>query len=193
MKTRLVTCLCPLAIMFGTLANAQTVEVPLPELNGLYTLYEFQRTAVFELPCQPAAITGASIRISGHATVGAVVCEWGGPYPWSMMMDATIPDTTTGADWLATSQTPEEPGTFEMTAVFGDLYGQDPSWDSLLGGVGEVTLRAAPLGIVGLCWEVSPPPEATVTSAVLVVDGDFPIPVQPRTCGKIKALYAGDE
>jgi hypothetical protein len=56
-------------------------------------------------------------------------------------------------------------------------------------GAADIHLFGAASGYVGICSETSVPPTLTVTEAVLIIDAEFPLAVQPSTWGSIKALY----
>jgi hypothetical protein len=172
-----------------TTTVAEVIEIPLPGLLGSYPLEypNATRTAAFQLPAPPLEIHGASFRISGTAGVGSIVCEWGGPYPWPMMLSASM-RAEFARFWFAEQSMPEVPGPFQWTAQF---HANPPTttWEFLMDGVAEVSLFGAPAGLVDLCWPVGPYPTGTVEEAVLIVDAEFPVPVAETSWGRIKALF----
>lgn len=193
MRTTLAAGLVFLSTLGFDVAVAETVEIPVPELCGAYSedgVYE--RTAGFDLGRPPVVVHGAWVRLTGDASVGTVVCEGGGSYPWVLDFSAVMIDSTTGGRWLTMSSMPETPGPFSFTADFWPTPRSTTTWNFLLDGRGEVTLYGAPMPLVGLCGPVTPAPEGVVEEAVLIVDADFPIPVENNTWGHIKALYRTD-
>jgi hypothetical protein len=170
--------------------NGEIVEIPLPELLGVYPLDEHNatRTTTFELPDVPVLIYGASFRVSGTATVGSVSCEWGGPYAWTMDIYASMQDTSFAHVWLASAAMPQDPGPFAWTAEFWRTP-PTTTWGFLMDGEADLSLTGGPLPLVDLCWPVSEFPRATVVEAVLIVDAEFPVPVEATSWGRIKALY----
>jgi hypothetical protein len=84
---------------------------------------------------------------------------------------------------------PFSAGAFGWTAVFHPTPPTTTTWNFLMDGMGEISLFGSPAIYLDPCSESSAPPTLTVTEAVLIVDADFPIAVEPSTWGKIKALY----
>ncbi len=174
---------CVLVLTFVESAIAEIAEIPLPGLLGPYPAV---RTASFQLRSEPLVVRGASIRLVGDATVGSIVCVWGGPYASTLEFDARFLDTP-GGYWIAGGGTSEQPGSFEITSEFYPVVG-DPTWEFLMDGTGEVTLFGSTGALLGECWLVTSP-EATLSEAVLYVDADFPVPTESTSWGRIKALY----
>jgi hypothetical protein len=102
---------------------------------------------------------------------------------------ADMADPTTGGTWHAGDSTPEVAGEFQILEPFTPRCCDPASWDFLLDGQGDISLRGVPLGLVDLCQPISAPPEATVNEAVLVLDAEFPVPTDATTWGRIKGLY----
>lgn len=178
-----------LAMLIGANAGATIVEIPLPDLLGTYPLneQEAERTASFVLPTTPTAINGVWFRLAGTQQVGEIMCESGGPYPWPMDFLAALSDPTLPGQWLSFSPMPEVTGPFEWTAAFIS-YSQGMTWDFLLDGEDDITLWGLPMALVGLCWGIVSP-TAEVTEAVLIIDAEFPVPVESSTWGRVKALF----
>jgi hypothetical protein len=189
----------PLAFIIITMAAAaafasEIVQVPLPELAGHYV--SNARYAPFRLERPPAIVYGVSIRITGSVTVGEYYCccdffgEEEGPYPCPIYLWAMLQDTVNGHPWSAANEVPDPPvsGDFDVTVPFRGIYGWPVSWDFLRGGYGTVQLEGAPPGFIVEC---SPTIEAdaTLTSATLIVNADFPIAVEKSNWGRIKSLY----
>ena len=83
---------------------------------------------------------------------------------------------------------PEVPGTFEWTGQF-HANPSTTTWEFLMDGQAEISLFGAPAGLVDLCWPLTAYPTGTVEEAVLFVDAEFPVAVEPTSWGRIKALY----
>ncbi len=183
MNTKCFLAAFVIVLAFAQVTVAEIVQIP---LTGLLGSYPAVRTATFQLPDEPIIVRGAALKLSGEAIVGADSCEWGGPYPWPTQFNARFLDTP-GGTWYASGGTPELSGPFETNSSFYALLG-DPTWDFLADGQGELTLFGGPYILVGLCWEITQP-LATVADAVLFVDADFPVPAEPTSWGRIKALF----
>jgi hypothetical protein len=174
-------------------APAEVVELQLPELRGLYSTEDtVTRYSSFQMETVLLSIARVSIRITGTVTVGEIMCENGAgfmvPQPYPMDFLASMRDTVHGELWMAEQITPMVTGSFELTVPFEQIYGWHVTWDFLLAGYGEVRLDGMPAGTILSCsptiW-----PAATVTEAVLLVEGEFPVATQSSTWGSIKALY----
>jgi hypothetical protein len=101
---------------------------------------------------------------------------------------ATIWDTVGGYWWVADELSPAESGQFELTIPFEEIYGWPVTWDFLRGGHANIEFSAYP----GMLLVDCPPlvwPDATITSATVIVEGEFEIAVEQTTWGSIKALY----
>lgn len=178
-------------LLTPTLSPAETIEVPLPELHGPYPLGGglAERYTEFQLPQVPTAINGAWLRLGGTLTVGELICEGVGSSPWPMEFYAWMKDTVTAGYWSSSNHDPQETGPFETTTAFEKRYPFNATWDHLMDGQGEIGLFGAPAALVGLCTKVSEP-SAVIDEAVLVIDVDFPLPVEAGTWGRIKSLYS---
>jgi hypothetical protein len=185
---RLWTAMIAVLVWRIGIAGAEVIEVPLPALHGIYKEGGTTvRTAAFHLDPPPMVVHAAWIRLSGDATGGTTECEGGGTNPWPFDFSAAMMDSTTGGFWLAGGWTSGETGRFDMTDGFSPLFGA--GWGFLRDGYGEVELSGVPSPLVGMCWPVTPPPEAIVEEAVLIIDAAIPVPAEPTTWGSIKALY----
>ena len=169
--------------------HAEILEVPLPGLHGTYPVDQTtaERTVSFQFD-PPVAINSISFRVSGTTAVGALVCFYGDTSPWGMDLLASMNADGTGV-WRSSEPMPMETGAFSWTAQFGSSPSQTPSWDFLLDGAGELRLFGGPLAVIAICSPVGPPPTAIVSEAVLVIDGEFAVPSEDSTWGRIKALY----
>lgn len=190
----IITLLLSLIIATLGTVNAEIVEISLPELYGTYPINSVngERTASFTLPQIPVSINGAWFRISGTTGVGSLSCEGGSIYPWPMGFGASMKDTTFNHLWIATEHMPEVEGEFGWTAQFQKTP-STTTWGFLMDGEAELTLFGAPLGIVGVCHPIGPPPSADVTEAVLIIDAEFIVPAKNSTWGRIKEIYNNNQ
>ena len=179
-------CLCMLVMSAG----AAVVEIPLPGLLGTYPVSETSqtRTVSFLLPAPPLSIQGAWFRIAGTTEVGTILCD-GIVDAWPTFAWAYMYDGTPALVWGTDETLPWSAGPFAWTAAFRAFPPSGPTWSFLLDGAADISLSGGPAGFVDICTPTSPAPTITVTEAVLIVDGDFPIAVQTSTWGAIKALY----
>ena len=191
----------PLALIIITLAAAaafasEIVQVPLPELAGHYAYGSSTRYTPFRMERLPVVVYSVSIRFTGSVTVGEYYCccdpfgEEEGPYPCPMDFWATFQDTVNGHPWSAETHMPDPPvsGNFDVTVPFRGLYGWTVTWDFLRAGYGTVQLQGTPPGFIIECSPTIDP-EATITSATLIVTADFPVAVEQSNWGGIKSLY----
>jgi hypothetical protein len=179
-------------VMFSgaQVAAGTVVEVPLPDLAGRYFIYEvYQRDCVFSLAVVPEVVHGAWLRLVGTATLRLTDCclypfE---PYLEPFIFEGRMADTMTGGAW-GCGLGRFESGAFDLTVPFAAWAGA--SWGFLLDdGVGEVQLAGDGCPKVDSCWPVTECSEAYVEQAFLVLDAEFPIPVEESTWGRIKALF----
>jgi hypothetical protein len=171
-----------LLLVLAQVSIAEIDQIPLPELVGSYPA---SRTVTVQLRDEPMLIRGASIRLIGDATLGAYFCGFDGPFPLSLLLSASFPDTPSGS-WIAEDFVPKQNGAFYMHIDFRAY--RDPTWEFLMDGAGELKLMGGTGFLPSGCWIVTPP-SATVTEAVLLIDADFPVPADQSTWGRIKALY----
>lgn len=175
--------------------SAETIEVPLPTLQGWYGIDGAcicYGDAYFQLSRMPSMINGVSIRLSGTVHVGQYTCDFGtGPYtyPFRFYFHASMRDTVSGFLWGADGNSPEDSGDFEVLVPFRQTSIHWPvTWDFLMAGYGRVNLTAMPEGIIVDC-DVLDWPSATIEDAALLIDGEFEVSVDQSTWGSIKALF----
>ena len=173
-------------------AEAEIINVPLAGLNGVYTCQPSpSRTAVFTLRSVPVVVRSVSIKLSGETTVRQWFCDLDPPFDLPVTLYAAIPDPLTGGVWYTYGVAAPVTGPFEIERRFvpyaPEYFGQ-PTWDFLRTG-GNVGVYGGGAPIIDICWSIGELSSATVTSASLLIDGDFPIPVEPTTWGHIKSLF----
>lgn len=180
-----------LLLLLSAPAGAAVVEIPLPELAGTYGLQTPNgRTATFHLPSFPAAIHGVSLRVRGTTEVGIIRCT-------PPNTDAPWPTTTLGEMvagphefWLSETTNPPVAGAFETVTPF-EFYSSNhlpATWTFLDDGEGTISFSGSPIFQLCDCVYLDPP-SVTVTEVTLIIEGDFPVPIEVQSWGRIKAAY----
>ena len=171
-------------------AGAEVLEIPLTGLLGAYPEGQtVERTASFDLGFAPTRVNGAWIQFTGTATTAALECDGGTSDTWRMEFYAMLPDVPTGDHWIAFDPVPVQAGVFAFAWAFSTSGSHPATWDFLADGTGEVVFYGGPMPLVGLCGPITPPPEAVIDEAVLLLDVETPITVEARTWGGVKALF----
>jgi hypothetical protein len=173
-------------------ARAEIIEIPLPDVTGLYVYQQTRgasnrRTVSFDLGGNVAQVNGAWIRWSGRVVAGWGSCSGGGLFEWGGGIQAHL-DQYRFESWraLESAAYPDWENTFDETLAFTSPI--DPGWDFLSDGTGDVIVSI--WAVIYVCGEMRVPPTATLDSATLVLDVVMaPVPVEPTTWGRIKALY----
>jgi len=191
---RLLLVLAMGLLVVADVVSAETLEVQLPQLIGLYSMDGTTgRSVSFQLGKIPTVVYQVGVRISGTVNLGQYVCDFGtgpeeGAYPYNgIAFEMTMRDTVSGKWWAGAAGSPDG-GPFEHTMMFRELYGWPVTWDFLKAGYGEIHFMARPYNpwveCSAIVW-----PDATVNEAVLIVEGDFKVGVEKNTWGSIKALF----
>lgn len=174
---------------------AEIVEIPLPGLVGTYGSESSPchgiRSASFQLDRVPETVYAVWIRISGTVAAGQTWCDFSGwpppgIQPEGMDFSAGMFDSLNSFGWNAICATPDESSAFEYQVRFYPRPGA--TWEYLESGLGDVDLFAAYGNPFVECYPVTCP-VATVTEAVLVIEGDFSISTDDKSWGAIKSLY----
>jgi hypothetical protein len=151
------------------------------------------RSADFTLDPGPAVVHSVSIRVRGETHVRQWFCDLDPPFDLPVSLVAFVPDPVTGGGWYTYGATSYETGPFDITLKFVPYwpahFGQ-PTWDFLLGGHGSVELYGDGAPIIDICWPIGELSDATVTGVSLVIDGEFAVPVESVTWGRIKSLFS---
>jgi hypothetical protein len=182
-----------IALAATAVLASEVIQVPLPELAGYYSQALYSRSAPFHLGRAPLAVTSVSIRLIGSTDLGEYYCDLGygeqGPFPYPEWFTATIPDTINQGLWWADGYVLDQPvgGEFENTAPFRRLSGP-ATWGFLTSGYGTVRLDGMPPALILMCYSTLDP-DGTITSATLLIEGEFPVAAERSTWGGIKALY----
>lgn len=186
--------LCVAGVFAFSAALADTVQFPLPSTLHVTYLCEpwVSQSAEFVVRPRPAVVRSVSIKLSGQTIVRQWYCDLDPPFDLPVKLVAFIPDPVTGGGWVATGTAALQTGPFDVTLPLRPYwpahYGQ-PTWDSLREGSATIELNGSGAPIIDICWPIGDLSEATVTRASLVIEGDFPIPVEPTTWGCVKALF----
>ncbi len=169
-------------------AGATIVEVPLPNLRGSYGNWS-TRIATFTLPNPPTVVHGASIRIRGISQVRWMECGYwtNGPFLEPVQFEVRLGDDTDLLSWTGWDLSPKESGEFELTIPLEPF--RDATWDFLNDAKAEVRVIAVGCPIVDLCWPLTECSSADITEGTLLLDAEIPIPVEPSTWGRVKALF----
>jgi len=183
-----------LLISFLTAGSYATeiVEIPLPELHGLYSPEDtMTRYASFQLERSPITIYRLRIRLSGSVNVGQLMCEvtpspFLQPAPWPMDFLASMRDSITDGRFFGGEITPMESGSFQMTIPFKSFGGA--TWEFLKSGRGDVELQGIPCGYILICMGIEEP-DAVVEEAALIIEADFPISTDSETWSSVKTLF----
>lgn len=156
-----------LALGAGT-ACAQTVlHTPLPELAGVYTMYEGGRASVAQAPGAPLDVDHAWLTVWGWAQPGwfhgdGVECDESvvevvAPSLWARMPPLLLPDPY----WSAV--TADLSGSFQVDMAFQPHWGA--TWDILEDG--QETVWLGPNNLASYCLVPAVLPVAVVDSVVL--------------------------
>lgn len=184
--------LISLLIVFGTgIAQAELVEIPLPELLGEYPLEGYPTIpASFDFFMDPNNINGAAIRISGTHIPGLLYCE-GEPSPyfeWGMAFYFSIIDFDFNEVWGGTYEELLEPGNFTINIDLQPLAGYSPTWQMLGDETGIIDMGVAPIPSWCFGGEINLP-SATINEAVIIFDMESTVSVEQARWGSLKARY----
>lgn len=198
--------LCALVVL--TLAAApparalETVTVPLPGVEGRYwvdtlgMVPHYSRAFHFRMERIPISVNRVWIHLSGTAVTGEMRCAPSyvgdpnvGPYPLPLGLYPAFVDTVSGGVLGATCRMPDDGGAFDCTSRLDPILGYE-TWDFLEAAYGNILVDASFMILVE-CWPTIWP-EATIESAELLIEGEFPVAVERTTWGSIKSLYGGD-
>lgn len=180
-----------IALLLASSCWADTLDIPLPELHGLYSDSGIMdRTASFNIPGNVTEIHGAWIVLAGNVNAGELVCDITGLDTTSapLYFLTTVPDTSSGQTYGCEPVTPDVSGAFELTVEIVPVFGATGNLDFLLSGHGTIQCQGDPGAILGMCW-LTIFPSATIDSATLRFDVDFAVANMNSTWGAIKGMY----
>jgi len=176
-RTVAVTLVIDMLLVFSAVADI--IEVPLPDLIGIYTINDMSRSVTFDLGYSLQAVNGAWIYWSGTITPG-FGCGDGELRPrddcftWDCQVSSSMGDPASGF-WYAYVG-PVDGGFDETTPLEGFL---SSDWDFLLDGTAGIRISLAPYIIIGGDMIIAP--EATIEDAVLVLDAEVISPTLEAT------------
>ena len=174
-------------------ARSDVYEIPLPGLLGEYVAQTGSGSRIVEvqLPGIPAVIRGASLRVSGSATAGTLVCDGPATMPWITTIDASMSQATFRA-WIIERAPENFGGPYGWTRAFVGWSAFDqplPTWDLLMDGREPLRFVVMDNNVLLACFPGSAPPKVQVDEAVFVIDADFAVPATPQSWGRIKSGY----
>jgi hypothetical protein len=171
-----------------TLAQTRVLVVYLPQLQGVYSEHEtWERTATVTLPSVPSPMYSPAFSLWGWATLGEYLCHPAGvPVLQPLDLWVTIPDPETGGWWSAEAQLSRS-GLFQIFPGFVPHGGA--TWDFLRSRNLQITLRVDATPVVDGCWLAGENSEATVENATVTMVFDIQVAAEPRSWGRIKALF----
>ncbi|MDH3197632.1 MAG: hypothetical protein OEO21_05270 [Candidatus Krumholzibacteria bacterium] len=169
----------------GGHARANVLEYALPELVGLSGAPPETTWVVYT--GDVAVVTAVSLNITGLVSqLGVLECgQPPTPAVWTLDIGVSVRKPLE-ADYWSGLATLSETGTFDVTVALspGGFTGLDP------GDVIAVEYTFAPSAFPASCTPVGDPPLGATGSITLVLEVDYPIPLDASTWGRIKALYA---
>ena len=191
-KNRVRFGLVTLLIVFGIgVAQAELVEIPLPELLGEHPIEGYPTIpASFDFFMDPNNINGATIRISGTHIPGLLYCEGepGHYVDWGMSFYFSVIDLEFNEFWIGGNDGLLESGDFSIIINLESLQGYSPTWQSLGDetGIIEVDIGPTPNWCFGGEIEL---PSATITEAVIIFDMESTVSSHRTQWDSLKARY----
>jgi len=175
--------------------NAEIVQIPLTELNGLYGRLAFNipewRTQSFSFENMPTRVDSAWITVTGINMPGLYTCEgFSTPEQISMHMWADVSDPVAGGSWYTYGVDIETSGEYEISIPFEFSTVQEIDY----------SLRNELLFELNHNWAMVPGYECTifeiatgfVEEVILYVEGEFEVPIEENSWGTIKKLIYQD-
>ena len=179
--------LCVLVILVAADVRGEILQVPLSDLQGAYTWPEvFSGTATVSVRPIPGVVRAVSLALTGYANVREYICDLT-PYREPVFFEAFVRDPITGGYWWAGVQSSIDGGPVNAADTFEQLT--PASWAFLSNGEVTVSFTVRLLPVIDTCSPDTDYSDAQVYTAVLVIDGDFPIPVGQSTWGRVKAMF----
>ena len=177
-----------LLFYFLPLSNAygEIIEIPLPELVGIYTMDDTPaRTVSFDFGHPVTEVHQARIQWAGSITPGEGIHPPPLPsFPWPCQVYASM-DTSGISYWNALFGPVE--GSFQDTTTFEGVL--DPTWDFLSDGIGELTVGLLP-EVYGGSVIMGSSPIVQLDSVSIIFDVDLATGLgNTATWGEIKARY----
>jgi hypothetical protein len=178
-------------ILLSTPLHGERIEVPLPELKGAYSQFKTRRSAHFTLPSIPTEVYSVSIRLVGEVDVGVLGCTDGFGHfyyrIWPTYYDFAMLDDTSGNYWTGHYTIEEILLTIDIVSSFWSKSGA--TWDFLGSGEGDISFEWYPSSDIYLCHPERIP-GVLVIAAYLHIHGDFPVPAEKTSWGRLKSIYS---
>ncbi len=161
-------------LLAGPTVNAEIFTVELPEFLGPLVENGTTKTASFDFGTSFLQIDDVRLQLSGTCTMGSAHGDgtWFPEDQWIDVRPGFEPRMDPGDGWWGMGLTVSE-SQFLLEESFES--GSGATWDFLLDGTDEATLRFRwGFGIDG--WVIVTTPTADITEAHLIVDGVVPEP-----------------
>jgi hypothetical protein len=169
----------------GGHAQANVLEYVLPELVGMSGAPPETTGVVYT--GDVAVVTAVSLSITGFVNqLGVLECgQPPTPEVWTLDISVAVRKGLQMGYWSGLAIL-SETGTFDVTVALspGGFTGLDP------GDVIAVEYTFAPSAFPAICTPVGDPPLGATGNVTLVLEVDYPIPLDASTWGRIKAFYA---
>ena len=177
---------CFIIFCYTAVANAEEIEILVPEFEGTYTEGSYSRAYQLDLGMPIAAVYGMEMELTATITYGTghgdgFEIPWDEWFVWPGNFNGAIYESAPGF-WLAAFDGVE--GQSTQLKQFNGYF--DPTWDFLLDGTMEIHLQLCPSMLPGAIMVV--PPFAIVENAKLIIYIDEPIATKSSTWGSIKVL-----
>ena len=166
-------------------AHGEIVEIPLPELVGIYTMNDTSaRTVSFDLGHPVFEVHQAWIQWSGSITPGVIARPSQPTVPWPCEVYAYL--DTIGTSYWSAFFGPVE-GSFRDTTTFKAIF--NPTWDFLSDGIGDLTVKLLPE--ILLCYhKIYESPIVQLDTVSIIFDVDLATGVgNSSPDGEIKIQY----
>ena len=168
-------------------AEGEVVEIPLPELLGIYS-GQVLRFVDFQIQPIPLVIHSVQFRTSGFYEAGQWQCIDGTVMCWPIIVDSKIMDPDAGW-WFWYFMGPCVDGEMTVTSDYVGSSVNPPSWDFLLDGEGRLSFMVGPDYTLGDCHPITDMITAEIYEAVLVINMEPLVATDALTWGRLKALY----
>lgn len=184
-------CLC---LLISSNLNAEIVQIPLADLNGLYGRLDYNipewRTQSFSFENMPTRVDSAWIRVTGINMPGLYTCDgFSHPEPIPLEMWANVSDTVVGGFWYTYGVDIEMNGEFEVIIPFCSLQAIDFSAENALLAELNYNWGFVPPQLDCTIYEIA---TGFVEEVILYVEGEFEVPIEYDSWGRIKKLILED-
>lgn len=177
--------------LLSAAATALTAEIPMPGLTGDYVIGMVSATHAdtLRMAYAPNSIESISLRLSGVVTRTEYQCDMVTYVPAVPCFIGGLWDIDIGMVEYLSQENLTQSGEFLVFSTTGQL-GEDSQYliDFLLSET--PTIKCAMMdSIVPGCWALPPYSRATVTEAVLIIDGELVAAANVSSWDSVKSLY----